>query len=131
MRPAGHRDGESQLPPYAIRSLISIALLGFVADCNRLLLVCRPLLSGANECELSARPQRELRKRRILDSPLRDLEPLRLGLGSHGRVRRRYTAAEEFQVPANRVDFSSAFGIGGKESEISAQKEPKLRNPII
>ena len=33
---------------YAIRSLISIALLGFVADSNRLLPVCRALLSGAN-----------------------------------------------------------------------------------
>ena len=46
--------------PYAIRSFISIPLLGVVADHNRLLPVCRPLLSGANQtmqivCEASAR----------------------------------------------------------------------------
>ena len=78
-------------------------------------------MSGANlnQCgEYSARPQRELRKRRILDSPLQALEPLRLGLGSHGRVRRRYAAPQEFQVPANRVDLSSALGIGVKEGEL-------------
>ena len=62
-------------------------------------------MSGANQCESSARPQLERRDHRILDSPLRALEPLRLGLGSHGRVRRRYSA---FQVSANRVDFSSS-----------------------
>ena len=38
-----------------------------------------------------------------------------IGPGAHGRVRRRYGAPEEFQVPANRVDFSSALGIGDIE----------------
>ena len=87
--------------------VISRALLRFVAVCNWLLPVCRPLLSCANECELFVRPQRELRKRCILDSPLRALEPSRLGLGSRGRVRRRsrYAAPEEFKF--RRTDSES------------------------
>ena len=72
--------------------VISRALLRIVAVCNWLLPVCRPLFSGANQCELSARPQRERRKRRSLHRPLRALELLGMGLGSHGRVRRRYAA---------------------------------------
>ena len=89
---------------------ISRALLRSAAVCNWLFPVCSPLLSGANQCKLSARSQRERRKRYILDSQLRALEPLRLplGLGSHGRVRRLYSAPEDFQVPANRVDFTES-----------------------
>ena len=86
-----------ETPSLCDSKVISRALLRFVAVCNWLLPVCRPLLSGANECELSVRPQRELSKRRILDSPLRALEPSRLGLGSHGRVRRRYAVPEKFK----------------------------------
>ena len=80
----GHRDGArlsagpGRLRPLCDSKVISRALLRFVADCNWLLLVCRPLLSGANQCELFATPQRERHKHRILDSPLRALEPLRL-----------------------------------------------------
>ena len=76
-------------------NVISSALLGSIvcsgSSFKLLLPVCRHLLSGAHQCELSLGPQRERRKRRILAVT---------GRGSAGALTEASLVAEPFRLRA-------------------------------